>query len=98
MRRLHVVRNVELILEGMGERRRTHSLRRFCFVIREYNIAMPRFKIAHVKEQGIDLIIIPLDPSFGRKSPQDQRSVISELQGHAIAAGLAGTVVPVWEE
>jgi hypothetical protein len=58
---------------------------------------MPRFKVAHLREQGIDLIIIPLDRAFGSKSQSDQQAVIDELQARAASAGLAGTVVPIWE-
>ena len=58
---------------------------------------MPRFKIAHIREQGVDLIIIPLESSFGYKSKQDQNSIITEFQERASSAGLAGTVVPVWD-
>lgn len=58
---------------------------------------MPRFKVAHVKEQGIDLIIIPLDDNFGRKTPTERNSAIAELQARASSAGLAGTVIPVWD-
>lgn len=57
---------------------------------------MPRFKAAHIREQGIDLIIIPLDSSFHHKSQQEQTEIIDELQMRANAAGLAGTVIPVW--
>jgi hypothetical protein len=58
---------------------------------------MPRFKIAHVKEQGVNLIIVPLDSAFGHKVSGDQKQIIGELQLHARAAGLAGTIVPVWD-
>ena len=58
---------------------------------------MPKFQVAHVKEQGVDLIIIPLDRSFNYKSEDEQRDVIDELQMRANGAGLAGTVVPVWD-
>jgi hypothetical protein len=57
---------------------------------------MPRFKVAHVKEQGIDLIIVPLDSSFGSKSVEAQQEITADLQLHANGANLAGTVVPVW--
>lgn len=56
-----------------------------------------RFKIAHVTEQGVDLIIVPLEPAFNHKSLQQQRQFIGALQGYADEAGLAGTVVPVWQ-
>ena len=55
-------------------------------------------KIAHLKQQGIDLIIVPLAPSFGREFQTTQESIVSSIQARAIAAGLAGTVVPVWDD
>jgi hypothetical protein len=58
---------------------------------------MPRYDVAHVREQGIDLIVIPLDSSFGQKTREDQTQEIAILQTHANGAGLAGTVVPVWD-
>jgi hypothetical protein len=58
---------------------------------------MPRYDVAHVREQGINLIIIPLESSFGQMPKEDQAREIALLQMHANGAGLAGTVVPVWE-
>jgi hypothetical protein len=58
---------------------------------------MPQYDVAHIREQCIDLIIIPLDGAYHYKSTQDQQAVISQLQSKAESAGLAGTVVPVWE-
>jgi hypothetical protein len=57
---------------------------------------MPKFQVAHILEQGVNLIIIPLDSSFGHKSSDEQGQIISELQMRASSANLAGTVVPVW--
>ena len=57
---------------------------------------MNKYKIAHIREQGVDLIIVPLDSSFNSKSTQTQSEFIDSLQGYASSAGLAGTVVPVW--
>jgi hypothetical protein len=58
---------------------------------------MPNFKIAHLRQQGQDMIVVPLEASFGNKSNDDQLAGIAELQAHARGAGLAGTIVPVWE-
>jgi hypothetical protein len=58
---------------------------------------MPNFKVAHILQQGVDLIIVPLDSSFGSKPPLEQRQTIGELQMRAASAGLRGTVVPVWD-
>jgi hypothetical protein len=58
---------------------------------------MPHFKIVHLREQGQNMIIVPLESSFEHKSDEDQRATIAELQERARGAGLAGTVVPVWQ-
>lgn len=59
---------------------------------------MASYDVAHIREQGVDLIIIPLDSSFDHKVSSEQRRIISGLQLCASSAGLAGTVVPVWED
>jgi hypothetical protein len=58
---------------------------------------MPSYKVAHVHEQGVDLIITPLESSFGHLTNAEQNRQCRELQAHANGAGLAETVVPVWE-
>lgn len=58
---------------------------------------MPNLKVAHLRQQGVDLIIAPLDNDFGRKTRQDQQEIVSEIQMRSRAAGFAGTVVPVWD-
>lgn len=59
---------------------------------------MATFKIAHIRQQGVDLIVVPLEPSFGHKSDHEQSEIIASLQVCATSAGLAGKVVPVWRE
>jgi hypothetical protein len=58
---------------------------------------MPRLQIAHLREQGQDMIIVPLEAQFGNQPTDSQHAIIGELQGHARGAGLAGRIVPVWE-
>jgi len=58
---------------------------------------MAEFRIAHLHEQGQDMIIIPLDRSFGHKTSSEQNEITYSLQLCAQSAGLAGTVVPVWD-
>src|ERR1035437_298788 len=58
---------------------------------------MPSFKIAHIKEQGNDLIIIPLESSFGSMSAKDQAAMVADLQAHPTEEKLSGKVVPVWD-
>lgn len=59
--------------------------------------SIPQFDVAHLHEQGQDLIIIPLDSAFGYKNGTEQSAIRVQLQSCASAAGLAGTVVPVWD-
>ncbi len=59
---------------------------------------MPRFKVAHLHEQGQDMVIVPLEGSFDYKSDEEQQAIIEELQLHSRGAGLKGTVVPVWQK
>jgi len=58
---------------------------------------MPHFRIAHLCQQGQNMVIVPLDSPFGHKTSEDQNAIITDLQLRARSAGLAGTVVPVWE-
>lgn len=58
---------------------------------------MTTFEVAHLKEQGQDIIIVLVDRSFGNKTESEQNQITSELQICARSAGLAGTVVPVWD-
>jgi hypothetical protein len=55
-------------------------------------------KVAHIREQGVDMIIVPLDSGFGRKMQTEQDQIIGAIQRQATAAGLAGWVVPVWDD
>lgn len=58
---------------------------------------MPSFKVAHINEQGQNMIIVPLDSSFDNKSSFEQDGIMGELEDRAHAAGMAGTVVAVWQ-
>ncbi len=58
---------------------------------------MPRFKVAHIREQGQDMVIVPLDSGFGRKMNSEQNAIAAELQLRSRSAGLGGQVVPVWD-
>ena len=58
---------------------------------------MTRIPIAHINQQGQNIIIVPLDRSFAFKSPGEQAKVIGALQSAARSASLAGRVVPVWD-
>jgi hypothetical protein len=57
---------------------------------------MPAYDIVCTREQGVDLIIVPLDEAFEGKTRAEQNATIVDLQRHARDAGLVGTVIPVW--
>jgi hypothetical protein len=58
---------------------------------------MPTFDVAHITENGVNFIIVPMHSNLGFKTAHEQNTVVSKLQLHANAAGLTGTVVPVWD-
>lgn len=57
---------------------------------------MSSYNIAHINVQGVDLIIIPLNSSFGYKTSLEQNEIKRSLQVCASGAGLNGTVIPIW--
>lgn len=57
---------------------------------------MPSLKVAHIREQGQNMILVPLDSNFGYKSDREQSNIMFEIQDAARSAGLAGSVVAVW--
>jgi hypothetical protein len=58
---------------------------------------MPQYDVAHICEQGQDIIFIPLSSSYQYKANSEQNAMRDDLQACARAAGLAGTVVTVWD-
>ncbi|MFK3663917.1 hypothetical protein ACI2JN_01485 [Ochrobactrum teleogrylli] len=57
---------------------------------------MTSLKIAHIREQGQDMIIAPLAGSFEHKTAAEQSAAVNEIQVAARSAGLRGTVVVFW--
>jgi hypothetical protein len=57
---------------------------------------LTRLKIAHIKQNDVNVIIVPLAPLFGTLSSDEKDQVISALQERAAASQLNGWVVPVW--
>lgn len=56
------------------------------------------YNIAHIREQGVDLIIVPVNNIFRHRTRDEQLGFINYLQSCSIDAGLAGEVIPVWED
>ena len=51
-----------------------------------------------MRRDGQDVIIVPVDRSFGQRSPAEQARIQEAFQRSAAAAEIAGVVVPVWED
>jgi hypothetical protein len=60
--------------------------------------AMPTFQVAQLHQGGLDVIIVPVDRSFGKRSAAEQARIQEAFQRSAIAAEIRGVVVPVWED
>ena len=58
---------------------------------------MAKFKVAHLNQQGQNMVIFPLDSSYDRKTEAEQLEAMAALQACSIAAGLAGQVVVIWK-
>ena len=59
---------------------------------------MEQFPVAHLNVQNVNLIIIFLNPKFDMMPPTAQHAFHNRLQIAASTAGLAGNVVPVWQD
>lgn len=59
---------------------------------------MEQFPVAHLNVQNVNVIIIFLSQKFDRMTPADQHAVHRQLQTAATNAGLAGNVVPNWQD
>ena len=60
--------------------------------------AMPKFQVAALRHDGRDVIIVPVDRSFGKRSPAEQVRIQEAFQRSAAAVDIPGVVVPVWED
>lgn len=60
--------------------------------------AMPIFQVAHLQHGGQDVIIVPVDRAFGKRSPTEQARIQEAFQRSAHSANIPGVVVPVWED
>jgi hypothetical protein len=59
---------------------------------------MPTFQVAQLQHDGQDLIIVPVDRSFAKRSPTEQARIQEAFQRSAAAADIRGLVVTVWED
>jgi hypothetical protein len=60
--------------------------------------AMPTFQVAQLHQDGQDVIIVPVDRTFGKRSAAEQARIQEAFQRSAVAVEMRGVVVPVWED
>lgn len=58
---------------------------------------MQKFKVAHLREQGQDMIIVFVDAKVGTWTDEKRQQLSAQLQICAESAGLAGLVVLIWQ-
>jgi predicted class III extradiol MEMO1 family dioxygenase len=58
---------------------------------------MGRFQVAHIREQGQDLIVIFVSDAMHYEPDTERSKALLSLQIASRRAGLAGAVVLVWE-
>lgn len=63
---------------------------------------METFKVAHLRLQGVsrpvDVMIVFVNYSVGRKTPAEQAAVANALQECSLSVGRAGNIVMVWQD
>jgi hypothetical protein len=59
---------------------------------------MASIEVAHLRIQGVDVVIAFLNSSFDYKSQREQNEVRASLQLCSRGAGLAGNVVIIWQD
>ena len=59
---------------------------------------MTDLDVAHLRIQGVDVVIAFLDSAFDHKSQNEQNQASAAIQSCSRSAGLAGNVVLVWQD
>lgn len=57
---------------------------------------MTDFEVAHINEQGVNIVVVFVDSSMAHKSSEEQNQIAAALQLCAQSAGLAGNIAMVW--
>jgi hypothetical protein len=57
---------------------------------------MTTFKIAHINENGVNVVVVFVDPAIAHKSASEQNAIAASLQLCAQSAKLAGNIAMVW--
>ncbi|WP_350649044.1 hypothetical protein [Pseudomonas sp. HY13-MNA-CIBAN-0226] len=55
-----------------------------------------KFPFAHIRQQGQDMIIVPVDAAFANKTSKSQQEFVAAFESAVNRAGLAGHAVAIW--
>jgi hypothetical protein len=58
---------------------------------------MPKYKVAQLSYEGENVILVPMDRSFGKRPQEQKDQELSKLQAAADATGLNGKLVIIWD-
>ena len=57
---------------------------------------MTNFDVAHINEQGVNVVVVFVDESVSRRPPAAQMALAEALAVCAASAGLLGNIAMVW--
>lgn len=57
---------------------------------------MEQFEVAHINEQGVNVVVVFVNPDVAHKTPEEQNGIAASLQACARSAKLAGNIAMVW--
>jgi hypothetical protein len=57
---------------------------------------MTTFEVAHINQQGVNVVVVFVAPAVAHKSSEEQNAIAANLQLCAQSANLAGNVAMVW--
>ena len=59
-------------------------------------VRLTTFEIAHINEQGVNVVVVFVDAAVAHKSAEEQNVIAANLQRCAESANLAGSIAMVW--
>ena len=58
---------------------------------------MAKYRVAQLTHEGENVILVPVDRSFGKRAQEHREQELVKLRAAAASTGLNGTVVIIWD-
>jgi hypothetical protein len=58
---------------------------------------MAKYRVAQLTHEGENVILVPMDRSFGKSVQEHKEQELTKLQAAAESTGLNGIVVAIWD-